>query len=76
MKQTNHELLLDLFHKNGNVLTLGQLLQYPFGYKCTSRFSELRDRGYKIECEKATRASDNIYRLLAEPDINGQINFA
>lgn len=58
---------------NNNRLTLGQLLKDPsgIGYKCTSRFSELRADGYKIDCIKAEKASDNLY-VLAHFDKTGQ----
>ena len=62
---TQKEKLLELFNLYGGRLTLGQLLAHPsgVGYKCTSRFSELRAEGYKIDCIKGKRASENLYVL-------------
>jgi len=67
------EKILHFFRSHGNQATLGQFLSDPsgIGYKCTSRFSELRKDGYQIICEKAERASDNLYRLI-EFDQTGQ----
>ena len=75
MKQT--DLLLDLFKFYGYKLTLGQLLAHPsgVGYKCTSRFSDLRKKGYRIDCIKAEKASDNLYVMQPPPESNGQMRF-
>lgn len=72
---TQKQRILYLFSENNNVLTLGQLLQYPFGYKATSRFSDLRKEGYVITCEKGRTPSQNVYRLVA-PEANGQLRLA
>jgi hypothetical protein len=66
---TQKEQLLALFHFYGNKLTLGQLLEHSsgVGYKCTSRFSDLRKEGYVITCVKGVRPSENLYCLVAEP---------
>lgn len=74
---TQKEIILKLFRQNGNVLTLGQLLSHPsgVGYKCTSRFSDLRKDGYVITCEEKPNASDNIYRLV-EVEESGQLRIA
>lgn len=75
---TQKELLLELFRANGNVLTLGQLLAHPsgVGYKCTSRFSDLRRQGFVITCtESPVKASDNKYQLF-EQEENGQLRLA
>lgn len=70
---TQKEKLLELFQLYGGKLTLGQLLAHPsgVGYKCTSRFSELRDEGYKIDCIKGKTASENLY-VLVHFDSTGQ----
>lgn len=67
------EKILDFFRSHGNKATLGQFLSDPsgIGYKCTSRFSELRKEGYAIVCEKGQKATDNCYRLI-EFDQSGQ----
>lgn len=61
---TQKEQILHLFHQNGYRLTLGQLLQHPFGYKCTSRFSELRKEGYQINFTPGKTPADNLYELV------------
>ena len=62
--KTQKERLLELFQLYGNRLTLGQLLKYPEGYKCTSRFSELRKQGYQINFHKGKTPSENVYELV------------
>lgn len=68
---TRHEQIVDAFRRNGNHMTLGEMLQFPWGYKAASRMSELRRMGYHFVCEKKDKASDNLYRLLTT-DENGQ----
>lgn len=74
---TNTDKLIELFQFYGYKMTLGQLLAHPsgVGYKCTSRFSDLRKKGYKIDCIKAEKASDNLYVMAPPPDENGQMRF-
>ncbi len=57
--------ILDLFNIYGGRITLGQLLSHPsgVGYKCTSRFSELRAQGYDIRFHKGPTPSENVYEL-------------
>jgi hypothetical protein len=69
---TQRDLLLDLFRRNGNRLTLGQILEHPFGYEARARFTELRGMGYRIVCEKKNPPSLNLY-TLSEPEANGQM---
>ena len=69
------ERLVELFKRYGGKMTLGQLLQYPEGYKCTSRFSDLRELGFKIDCSKGERPSDNLY-TMTEPEPSGQMRLA
>lgn len=70
---TQKERLLVMFQLYGNRLTLGQLLSDPsgVGYKCTSRFSELRQEGYQIDFVKGKTASENTY-VLRHYEQNGQ----
>lgn len=65
--------ILDFFRSHGNKATLGQFLSEPtgIGYKCTSRFSDLRKDGFEVVCEKGKTASENLYRLI-EFDQTGQ----
>lgn len=74
---TQCETLVELFKQNGWTMTLGQLLQYPVGYKCTSRFSDLRKQGYVITCEKGVTPSLNRYTMVApvawKTDEKGQL---
>ena len=70
------ELILREFRKNGNVLTLGYVLQFPFGYKFASRCADLRKEGYVITCtESPIKASDNRYQLFDQEE-NGQLRLA
>jgi hypothetical protein len=73
MKQS--EQLIDLFRRNGRVLTLGQILNTTLAAEYRARMSELRRQGYTITCEKAKQASANIYRMV-EPEADGQMRFA
>ena len=61
---TQCDQLVALFREHGWTMTLGQLLQYPVGYKCTSRFSDLRKQGYLIVCEKGATPSLNRYTMV------------
>jgi hypothetical protein len=65
------EHLIDLFRLHGFRMTLGQLLDHSVGYKCTSRFSDLRKLGYKIDCVKGKLPSQNLY-IMAPPEKTGQ----
>jgi len=58
---TNRDRLVQLFESNGWKMTLGQLLEHKEGYKCTSRFSDLRKEGYEIECVRGESPSTNLY---------------
>ena len=60
------ERLLELFHLYGGKLTLGQLLarEDGLGYKCTSRFSDLRKEGHEIEFMAGSTPSQNSWRLI------------
>lgn len=69
------EQLLDLFKKNGNKLSLGEILKTPIGYEWRARATELRRSGYIIALERGKKASDNTYRLY-EPEQSGQLKFA
>jgi hypothetical protein len=73
---TQKERILWLFSMNGNKLTLGQLLRDPsgVGYKSTSRFSDLRKEGYKIDFIKGETPSQNMYVLQTyEADGQGRL---
>lgn len=69
---TNKDRLVEIFRRHDWKMTLGLLLTYPEGYKCTSRFSELRDLGYTITCTKGKRPSDNTYTMIP-PEDSGQM---
>lgn len=73
---TQKETILKAFHDNGRELTLGYVLTFPWGYKFASRCADLRKDGHMIVCETKPKPSDNIYRLLAEPEESGQIRMA
>lgn len=72
---TQKESILEAFRRNGNQMTLGYMLQFPWGYKAASRMSDLRKQGYIIKCEEQARPSDNIYTLYEIED-NGQMVIA
>lgn len=72
---TQKELLLDLFRRNGNRLTLGEILKYPYGYEARARFTELRRAGYRISFVRGATPSANAYHLF-EPEPNGQLRLA
>jgi hypothetical protein len=65
MKMSQKERLLWMFQMNGGRLTLGQLLadESGVGYKCTTRFSELRQAGYPIQFIRGETASQNTWVL-------------
>ena len=70
---THKEKLLQFMRNHGCKVTLGQLLSDPsgIGYKCTSRFSDLRKEGYAIQFEKGPTPAQNTYTLF-EADQSGQ----
>jgi len=72
---SQREQLLDLFRRNGNQLTLGQILQHPYGYEARARFTELRRDGYVIAFTRGKTPSDNLY-VLYEPEPSGQLRLA
>jgi hypothetical protein len=72
---TQKEEIIRVFRNHNYRMTLGVILCYPWGYKFTSRASELRKEGYVVLCEKAKHPSDNLYRIIP-PAKNGQIQFA
>ncbi len=63
--------ILFAFQQFGYKLTLGQVLQYPWGYKFASRCADLRKEGYQIDCIRGKKASDNVY-MLKHWDRSGQ----
>ena len=65
---TNTDKILEAFQMYGYRITLGQALQHPWGYKLTSRISDLRKRGYQIDCIKGKTASLNEYVMRPPPD--------
>ncbi len=68
---TQKEIILEAFQRFGYKLTLGQVLQYPWGYKFASRCADLRKEGYKIDCIRGDKPSDNTY-VLQYTDPTGQ----
>lgn len=70
---TQKQTILKAFHDNQNVLTLGHVLQYPWGYKFASRCADLRKDGFNILCRQGKTASENTY-LLMEP-VGNQMAF-
>lgn len=69
---THKDAILEAFRKNNGVLTLGYVLQYPWGYKFASRCADLRKEGFAITCEPKPKPSDNVYRLI-EVEESGQM---
>lgn len=74
---TQHEQILKTFAEHGNVMTLGQILSYRWGYEARARFTELRRQGYTITCTKGKKPSENTYTLSQpfEVEPSGQLNF-
>lgn len=60
------ERLLELFHANGDRLTLGQILGAwdVVGSKYTCRLSEIRGMGYTVTCEQnRENPTKNVYTI-------------
>jgi ABC-type uncharacterized transport system fused permease/ATPase subunit len=72
---TQYEQVIDLFRRNNNLVTLGQIMQTTLAAEYRARFSEMRRQGYTIAFYKGRKASENTYVLL-EPDKNGQLRLA
>ena len=73
---TNTDRILMAFQQFGYRITLGQALQHEWGYKFCSRLSDLRKKGYRIDCIKAEKPSDNLYVMQMPDEANGQQRFA
>lgn len=71
---TRKEEIIQAFRNNKYRMKLGQILCYQWGYKFTSRASDLRKDGYIIICQRAEKPSDNMY-FMFPPDGN-QTRFA
>lgn len=63
---TQREQLLDLFNRNGNRLTLGQIMQTTLACEYRARISELRRRGTVILLERGKTPSENKYTLVPQ----------
>lgn len=68
---SNVDKILWAFQQFGGKISLGQALKHEWGYKFCSRLSDLRKRGYQIDCIKGKTASENLY-VLAHFDETGQ----
>lgn len=72
--KTQKEEILRVFRNHNYQMTLGLILCYPWGYKFTSRASELRRDGYTVTCQKAKQPSNNLY-IIVPPAEDGQLRF-
>lgn len=61
---TQKEQALQMFRENNNQLTLREIMKTNLGCEYRARFSDLRREGYKINCERAKKPSDNTYTLI------------
>lgn len=73
MTQQNE--IIEAFRANGWKMTLGHILQHPWGYTARNRFAELRARGYVITLDRGETPSQNVYRMMP-PDETGQLRMA
>ena len=65
MKETQIQHLLRLFQENGNKLTLGMILKTNLGAAYRPRLSDLREKGYTVDCvEDKKEPSNNLYTLI------------
>lgn len=64
--------IISAFYNNGYRMRLGDILKFPWGYEARARFTELRKEGYTIICQKAKKASDNLYTMVP-PEPDGQM---
>lgn len=68
---THCEMILDFFRQNNNQVTLGKLLEAGYGcwaHSLTRRLSDLRAKGYGIECIKGDNPSKNLYILTEKEE--------
>jgi hypothetical protein len=70
--KTQCQVIVDAFATNGWKMSLGYILSHTWGYKCTSRFSDLRREGYVITLERGETPSQNVYTCIP-PDHSGQL---
>lgn len=72
--KTQCQEIVNAFQSNGWRMTLGYMLGHSWGYKCTSRFSDLRKHGYVIQLERGETPSQNVYTCVP-PEEKGQLRF-
>jgi len=60
---TQKEAMLDLFRKNGNKLTLGQILNTYLAAEYRARMTDLRHDGFMIVYRRGKSPSENLYTL-------------
>lgn len=66
------ETILWAFQQFGGKITLGEALKHSWGYKLTSRISDLRlKHGYKIDFIRGETPSQNAW-VMTHFDKNGQ----
>lgn len=68
---TQKLMMLELFRKHNNVLTLGQILQTTLAAEYRARMTDLRHDGFVIELCRGKRPSENTYTLV--PIIGGRV---
>lgn len=68
---TQPQEIIATFQSYANAMTLGQILQYPWGYEFRARKSEINDdksEPYQIRfAKKGEKPSDNLYVLEKKP---------
>lgn len=60
----SQEYALELFQVYGNKLTLSQIMKTKLACEYRKEFSLLRQKGYRIDCERGAQPSDNTYFLM------------
>ena len=72
---TQHQQLIDLFRRNHNRVTLGEIMQTTLAAEYRARMTDLRKKGYRFVLQRGKTASANLYMML-EPEPSGQMRFA
>lgn len=68
---TNLDRIILAFHQFGGKITLGEALKHPWGYKLTSRISDLKKQGHPIQFIRGKTPSENMW-VLTHFDKKGQ----
>lgn len=63
MPQTQVQRLLEMFESHDRQITLGQIMQTTLAAEYRARMTDLRRKGYTIQCIRGETPSQNLYKM-------------